>query len=222
MIKHLFILLLLSTLGTNIAAQETEGETLYITDVLRLSLYESADSKSRVLQTLASGDALIATQNSGQYALVTTAENKKGWVKRGFLVSEPPTITLLEQEKEKTQALVEELNKLSNSRLVIEQYEKDMDALTLELARVSEGKDRAQAELDKINQKILEDQRQAELVIAAQQHKAPPLEALITIMTGYWRYLLPIMLGFLLIGVILAKQVIESRIKKKFQGIKVW
>ena len=222
MTKYILTFLFLSFVGTNIGAQETEGETLYITDVLRLSLYEHADSKSKVFKYLTSGAKLIASQNSGSYAFVLTEDGKKGWVKRGFLVSTLPTVLLLEQELEKTQALVQELNKLSDSKLVIEQYEKDMDALTLKLEEMTHARDTVQTEIDKINHQNQEMQRQAELVTEAKQHKAAPLEVLMTIMIGYWRYLLPILFGFMLIGFILAKQILESRIKKKFQGIKVW
>ena len=224
MIKYILIFLFLSTIGPNIDAQESEieGEVLYITDELRLSLYERAESNSKVLQYLTSGEKLVITQSSGAYVFVTTEDNKKGWVKRGFLVSKLPTVLLLKQEEEKTKALAEELNKLANSKLVVEQYEKDMDVLSQKLEVMTVERDTTQAEIDKLIQQNMEKQRQAELVIETEEHKAAPLEALMTIMIGYWRYLLPILLGFMLIGFILAKKIIESRIKKKFQGVKVW
>ena len=229
MIKYILTFLLLFSLGTKISAQETEGEILYITDLLRLSLYEGADSKSNVMEYLTSGEKLIVTQSSGSYVFVTTEAGKNGWVKRGFLVSQVPTVLLFEQEQEKTKALVEELNRLADSKQIIEQYEKDMDALTRQLAIITENKDAVQAEIEMINQEKLDQQQQVALEIEAKQGKEEPLEALLTtidtlktIMISYWRYILPLLFGFTLIGYVLAKRMLESRIKKKFQGIKVW
>ena len=103
MTKYLLIFLFASVLAFKVSAEEVvEGEILYITDQLRLSLYENAAEKSKILQYLTSGERLEVTQSSGPYAFVTTESGKKGWVKRGFLVSKLPTITLLKQELEKT------------------------------------------------------------------------------------------------------------------------
>lgn len=223
MIKTLLIFLCVSTLAFKVSAQEVdEGEILFITDQLRLSLYEEANQKSKVLEYLTSGERLEATQNSGPYAFVSAESGKKGWVKRGFLVSKPPTVLLLEQEQEKTEALVQELNKLANSSQVIDQYEKDMDALSEKLKIETETKESIQAEIDEIKKLAEEKQRKADLVIESSQHRADPLDALITIVLGYWRYLLPLCFGFILIGFLIAKLILEARLKKKFQGIKVW
>jgi SH3 domain protein len=223
MIKYLLIFLSISTLAFKLSAQEVvEGEILYITDELRLSLYEDANQRSKILQYLSSGERLEVSQNSGPYAFVITESGKKGWVKRGFLVSKLPTITLLEQEQEKTEALVQELNKLANSSQVIDQYEKDMDALSNQLKAETEAKEAVEAQIEGIKQQAEEKQKKADLVVKASQHKAEPLDVLITITLGYWRYLLPLCFGFILIGFIIAKQMLEARIKKKFQGIKVW
>jgi SH3 domain protein len=223
MIKYLLIFLSISILGLKVSAQEDfEGEILYITDELRLSLYEGSNQRSKILQYLTSGERLEVTQNSGAYAFVITESGKKGWVKRGFLVSKLPTITLLEQEQEKTVALVQELNKLANSGQIIDQYEKDMDALSNQLKAEIEARETVEAEIEDIKQEAEEKQNKADLVIKASQHKADPLDVLITITLGYWRYLLPLCFGFILIGFIIAKQMLEARIKKKFQGIKVW
>ncbi|MFT5663764.1 MAG: hypothetical protein ACI9JR_001153, partial [Gammaproteobacteria bacterium] len=178
--------------------------------------------RSKVIQYLSSGDKLEATKNSGNYAYVSTDSGNNGWVKSAYLVPEIPTVLLLEQEQEKTKALVQELNKIANSSQIIEQYEKDMDALSENLKSMTQAKDTVQIELGEIKQKAEEKQRKSDLVVEATQHKADPLELLITIVIGYWRYLLPLCFGFMLIGFIIARQLLLARIKKKFQGIKVW
>ena len=88
MIKYvlIFITLLLITLSVN-AQEGKEVETFYVTDQLSLSLYEIDDQRSKVLQYLDSGNKLKVSDNSGNYARVTTENGDKGWVKSAYLVS---------------------------------------------------------------------------------------------------------------------------------------
>jgi SH3 domain protein len=219
--KRLLIFLFASTLAFNISAQE-EGEILYVTDILRLSLYETANQKSKRLQYLSSGERLEVTKKTGPYAYVQTDSGSKGWVKRGFLVSKLPTVLLLEQEQEKTEALIQEINKLANSSLVIKQYEEDMDVLSAELKTTTEDKDSIQTDLNNLKKQLEENSKNFDVVIDATQHKAKPLDLLITIVLGYWRYLLPICFGFILFGYIISGRILKARLKRRFQGIKVW
>ncbi len=223
MIKYVLISItfLLITLSVN-AQEGKEVETFYVTDQLSLSLYEIDDQRSKVLQYLDSGNKLKVSDNSGNYARVTTENGDKGWVKSAYLVSELPTILLFKQEKEKTKALIQELNKLANSSQIIDQYEKDMDALTDRLDAMTKAKKGVQTVIDNIRQQQIENQKKSDLVVEATQHEADPLELLMKILPGYWRYLIPICFGFILIGFIIAKQLLQARMKKKFQGIKVW
>ena len=139
----LSIILLLQTAHT--FAQTGDSDTdddkliMYVTDQLKLSLYNGADASSGVIQLLSSGDVLNIQEISGAYALVTTDEGKKGWVKKGFLVDKPTSNLLLEEEITKSKKLDEEVQKLKNSKIVIDQYEADMDILSGKL-RVSETK----------------------------------------------------------------------------------
>jgi SH3 domain protein len=219
--KRLLIFLFASTLAFNISAQE-EGEILYVTDILRLSLYETANQNSKRLQYLSSGERLDVTEKKGPYAYVRTDSGRKGWVKRGFLVSKIPTVLLLEQEQEKTEALIQEINKLANSSLVIKQYEEDMDVLSAELKTTTEDKDAIQTDLNNLKKQFEKNRRKLDVVVDANQHKAKPLDLLITIVLGYWRYLLPICFGFILFGYIISGRILKARLKRRFQGIKVW
>ena len=226
MIK-LLMAALISTLALNAGAQgdtthELQTKTMYITDQLRLSLYERPDEKSPVLQYLTSGEKLEAGQSLDPYIFVVTAEGKKGWMKKRFLVSKPPATLLLKQEREKNRTLSLELEKLANNDLIIAQYKKDLDDLSQQLADMTRDRDSAQSGLKALQQQILHTQQQAERIVDAKQHKATPSNALAAIMIDYWGYVVSILFGFMLIGFLIAKQILESRMKKKFQGIKVW
>ena len=49
-----------------------------------------------------------------------------------------------------------------------------------------------------------------------------PVQALIEAAKTNWQYLIPIFLLFLLLGSLIAKLIIDARIKKRFHGLKLW
>lgn len=199
--------------------QDNDGDRLYVTDQLRLSLYQQADAQSQILQYLSSGDLLIVEQLQGAYAFVTTPDGSRGWVKRGFLVSKPTATLLLSQEREKTAALEAEIEKLSNSKLVIDQYEKDMNALSEQMQSLQQEHESANETIESLQQEIEARQRELEL---RDQNRAPVFEVLWQTLQKYWQTIVPIVLGIILISFVISKAIVESRIKKKFHGIKIW
>ena len=111
MIKNFFILAICFLLWAPGHAQveDSEKTVLYVTDQLRLSLYLEADAQSDVLLYLSSGDRLVVEEVSGAYAKVTAPSGRQGWVKRGFLVTEPTATIKLEEMIETNEVLKEEL-----------------------------------------------------------------------------------------------------------------
>jgi SH3 domain protein len=144
-------------------AQDTETETeatievvekpremLYVTDQLRLSLYPNANDRSKALEYLASGDKLGVLEIEGNYALVIAPTGRRGWVKRGFLLPQPTSKLLLKAEKKINQDLRLEIDKLSNSKIVIDQYERDMDELTKNLKFERKAKENAEEMMEEM------------------------------------------------------------------------
>jgi len=228
-----FILLILAFFLTysTLPAQETEakaseddyGDIWYVTDRLRLSVYAKANAKSGLLQQLNSGDRLGVLQISGNYAFVNTPNGKQGWVKRGFLVPSPTASLLLEEEMKKTRLLSEEIEKLANSKQVIDQYEVDMDALTANIRTLENENTQARqiiVELKQVAQKRVE--MEAAKAMSLEASKASPLEVLKATAISYWRYLAPILVLSILVGFLMAKLFIEFRIRRRFHGLKVW
>ena len=138
MINRLLLALTLLALVVPAQAQDDDADKdrQYVTDQLRLSLYEKASSQSKVIKLLQSGDLLIVDEINGPYARVTTPDGARGWVKRGFLVSNPTAKILLLEEQQKNANLFEELERLSNSKVVIDTYEKDMDKLVAKIEKL--------------------------------------------------------------------------------------
>ena len=198
-------------------------EMLYVTDELRLSLYPNANDKSRALEYLSSGDRLGVLEVQGPYALVIAPTGRRGWVKRGFLLTKPTSKILLEQERKTNENLLQEIEKLGNSKVVIDQYERDMDVLTKNL-KIAET---AQVKAEKIVVELEQAARdKAELdasIKAAKETKTTmPVQALIGTARLYWQYLIPIFLVLLLLGSLIAKIMIDARIKRRYHGLKLW
>jgi SH3 domain protein len=205
-----------------VSAQETtdqDKDRQYVTDQLRLSLYSQASSSSQVVELLQSGDILEIEQIQGPYAFVTTPDGTKGWVKRGFLVTKPTSNLLLLEEQKKTADLTAEIEKLSNSKVVIDQYEKDMDKLVGQVDTLEAEKQQAKEEIGDLELKLEAKQRELD---RKDEDSAPALLVLMDTFLKYWQILVPIILVIVLLTYLVSKKIVEARIKSKFHGIKVW
>ena len=202
---------------------EKPKEMLYVTDELRLSLYPNANDRGKRLEYLNSGDKLGILQIQGPYALVIAPTGRRGWVKRGFLLPQPTAKLLLAEEKKTTEALRQEIEKLANSKMVIDQYERDMDELTRNLNTAETGKLNAEQIVAEMEAAAREKAELEAAIKAARESKTTlPIEALIETATTYWQYLVPILVFFLLLGSLISKLIIDARIKKRFHGLKLW
>lgn len=222
MLKRILLGVTLLSYCVLLSAQEAsdqDKDKLYITDQLRLSLYTSANSQSKVVKLLQSGDLLEVEELSGAYAFVTAPGGVKGWVKRGFLVDKPTHNLLLRDEQQKTLELTAEIEKLANSKAVIDQYEQDMDKLVVKID-----------ELETEKQKVNESNAQLQQLVEAKQREidrrdddsAPPMLVLWDTFRGYWQWITPMIALIILLSFLVSKVIIETRIKSKFHGIKIW
>jgi SH3 domain protein len=220
--KNIFLGLLLTTFCTLASAQDSgdsDKDRQYVTDQLRLSLYEEPNSQSKVLKLLQSGDMLTIDELRGPYALVTDSSGIRGWVKRGFLVTDPTSNILLREEKEKNASLSGEIEKLSSSKMVIDTYEKDMDELVAKMAILEDEKQKTQIAMDELQQELQSTQAQLEQRL---QNKLPLREVLKDTLAAYWQIIAALLLLMLAVCFLVTKAIVEARIKSKFHGIKIW
>jgi len=207
------------------AVAQQPREMLYVTDELRLSLYPQANDKSRALEYLSSGDRLGVLEVKGPYALVIAPSGRQGWVKRGFLLTKATSKLLLREEIKKNDDLLQEIEKLANSKVVIDQYERDMDKLTknLKLAESAQGKaEKKIAEMEQAARDKAELDASIKLAMESKSKSILPVQALIDTATAYWQFLIPIGVLLLLLGSLIAKLMIDARIKRRFHGLKLW
>ena len=200
-------------------SSNADKDRQYVTDQLRLSLYSNASSQSKVLKLLQSSDLLILEEIRGPYALVTAPDGTRGWVKRGFLVTTPTSSILLREEREKNANLFEEIEKLSNSKVIIDTYEKDMDEMIGKIEVLEIERDEANETVATLQQKISDKQLELE---QTRDNNEPIEEVLLDIMLRFWQFILPGFLALLLLCFLISKVIIESRIKARFHGIKIW
>lgn len=193
---------------------DSEKTTLYVTDKLRLSLYSKPDGQSNVLEYLSSGDKLIVEETAGAYARVTIPSGKQGWVKSGFLLPEPTANVRLEEMEEINQLLKKELEKLNNSKIIIEQYEQDMDSMSEQIETLKQEKlsaeETAKSLLIAAEKRALEDKQRPELALVKK------------VAINYWEYPAGAVLIMLLLGFLIGKKSTEVAVRRKFHGIKVW
>ncbi len=200
-------------------ASDQDRDRQYVTDQLRLSLYAQPNSSSQVIKLLQSGDLLEIEQIQGPYAFVATPEGTKGWVKRGFLVTSPTSNLLLREEQEKTASLAAEIEKLNNSKVIIDQYEKDMDKLVEKIDELETEKQQAEVSIQELQQEI--EVKQAE-IDRKDEDSAPAMAVLFDTFKSYWELIVPVLLVIVLISFLVSKEIVEARIKAKFHGIKIW
>ena len=225
MIKNIILGIVLILHCGLLSAQESDAEDrdqLYVTDQLRLSLYVKPSAQSKILEYLSSGDLLLIEQLSGSYALVTTPSGTKGWVKRGFLVSTPTSNLMLKEEQDKVESLELELGKLNNSKVVIDQYEKDMDDLVVKMEALENENLLASESIAIQKQKITEQEHDLTVSNVEPLERLPVWPILWQILQDYWHTIVPIILGAILFIFLVSKVIVETRIKSKFHGIKIW
>jgi len=200
-------------------ASDQDKDKLYITDQLRLSLYQQASSKSKVVKLLQSGDLLEIQELSGPYAFVTAPGGVKGWVKRGFLVSTPTSNILLREEQQKTLQLTAEVEKLGNSKVIIEQYEQDMNQLVEKIDELETESQQAAESIDELQQQVEAKQLEIDRKDA---DSAPAMLVLWDTFRKFWQLIVPMVALIMLLSFLASKLVVEARIKRKFHGIKIW
>ncbi len=219
MSKYLIFAVLVSLLPVSVNAQVIDDEktVLFVTDQLRLSLYEQADAQSKIILYLNSGDKLIVEEVAGPYARVESPSGKIGWVKRGFLLPNPTSNLLLAEATQAKELLKIELEKLNNSKVVLDQYESDMNDMSSQIENLKQEKQALEVTIASLKQ-AAEEKKQAEQVEKAR----PALLFLKKTAITYWQYIAALVAVVLLFGVLLGKSITQRAIKRKFHGIKVW
>ena len=88
------------------------ADTVYVTDNLRLGLYEAADTSGRPFRMLDSGQAMEILTRDRNYANARMPDGVEGWVKSAYLVSEKPAKLIVAETIAERDALFAELEEM--------------------------------------------------------------------------------------------------------------
>lgn len=189
----------LMLLAATLAPLQAGAETVYVTDELRLGLYDNEMATGRQFKTLVSGAALEVLEKSLMTIRVRTEEGDEGWVKTAYIVTEEPgrrRAAGLAVENEKLQATIE----ASSAELLAAQAR--ISNLETELAD-------AQAGIEE-----LPELRNTNAELEAQ------LASVDSMVARHW--LLIAALAMLIIGFGTGYYWLDRRVRKQFGGVRVY
>lgn len=117
------------------------GETAYVTDNLRLGLYEAEDTSGRPIRMLDSGQAMEILSRDRNYANVQLPDASEGWVKAAYLVDEKPAKLIVAEITAERDSLLTELEQTKQAfaapAATIESLRNDALAFDTQLAEAT-------------------------------------------------------------------------------------
>ena len=134
-------------------------------------------------------------------------------------MTSPTSNLLLREEREKNASLFDEIEKLSNSKTIVDTYEKDMDEMAAAMERLRNDQQQAEDTIDRLQQEVLDKQLEID---QKSENNEPAVQILWETLRQYWEIIVPVLLALLLLCFLISKKMVESRIKARFHGIKIW
>lgn len=113
------------------------ADTAYVTDNLKLGLYEAEDTSGRAFRTLDSGQAMEVMIRAGNYANVRLPDGTEGWVKTAYLVDDKPAKLIVAETMAERDALAAELDQAKQAfaepAATIDRLRQETESLTAQL-----------------------------------------------------------------------------------------
>ncbi len=91
------------------------AETAYVTDNLRLNMYENADLSGARVDTLVSGQGFEILSRNAQTAFVELVDGKQGYVSAAYMVTEKPARLIVAETQAENDRLMQSLEQLRES-----------------------------------------------------------------------------------------------------------
>ena len=197
---------------------EDVKEKKYVTDKLRLSLYREPNSGSGTIRLLISGDVLFVLERNGPYSKVRTEDGATGWVKNGFLQNDATATFKLLEVQDENESLIRQIDKYADTAKMVAGFEQSIDqlkadksSLEQELKQLKDNESSLSNDNSLLQQKL---EQNLQVGIS--------LEELVNELKKYWHILALVILLIFTIGLIVGKGILEARVRRRFQGIKVW
>ncbi len=194
--------LLLTTLPNAVLA-----ETFYVTDKLRLGLYEEANNGGKQLRLLTSGDKLVLLNRTKFYAQVETEDGLIGWTKLGFLVDEVPPSFRAAKLQIEVESLNLRIEKAEQDQLLSQQKRVDAEQ---QLATIKSKVEQSTATIKNLKDGEAELSHQLSIAQAANQESVP------------FNWLLYIGVGALILGFLAGLWCLDAISRRQHGGYRIY
>lgn len=234
--KRAVIVLSLLFIGT---LQGALAEPAYISERLYLGLYSVPDSSTEPVKTLASGTPVEILQRLGEYVQLQLKDGTEGWARAEFVSNEPPAKTQVKELTAERDRLRQQLETASNDSRQKAALQDQLSKANQKIAELNEqlqgrqSDEAATTEAQAAQQQVIDDlktqlnnaeqgsaQLQAEITelkktgLAAQSAKSDVLMRVMWLLTA--------MFASLCMGVYIGIRWLSGRVRRRFNGIKVW
>jgi SH3 domain protein len=218
--REILIYLLLMTLAAPAAAQ-----TAYVSDRLFLGLYPEADSNGTPIKSMASGTQVEILETRDTYVRVRLGDGTEGWARADFVTQETPAKLLLDQMKIERDRLRQQLSagstadgqQLEAMQAQLVRAQQTINELQLQLgnsqhqntdAQAAEGRyQQAQQTITQLKQELAEQGGE----------RKPPANLAVKIL-----WLLFAISFSTALGAALGVRWLGARIRRRFNGLKIW
>lgn len=229
-----------------------KAESAYVSDRMFLGIYAQPNTEGAAIQTLGSGIEVEILETLDGFVKVRTAEGTEGWTRSRFISPEKPaTLQLkeLQAENKQLQAQLGVQNNNSRAQEVEELTSKLLQAqqsLKLLRSQLDKQKNTQSTESENYAEEI--EQLKSELIVAnntitqlqnMHSNQSSAVQALIATPSepiehgeemvadsgekGIWQWLdLLLITGVLVLGYISGWQSMARKVRRQFNGLKVW
>jgi SH3 domain protein len=129
------------------------AETVYVADRFEIGMHDNTSIDSAIVAVIPSGTPLTVIDRDGEFVKVSTSDGVRGWVDTRYVVSDKPSVALLEERDAKLQ---DAMTSLRAARGEVEVLRQRVTELQRDAATASRLKD-AERELEnlaKANQRL--------------------------------------------------------------------
>lgn len=166
--------------GLLLFSVSVRAETMYVSDVLKITLRTGPSADHRVIAMLQSGQEVEVIKSENEWTQVKFAGGKEGWVLSRLLTTDKPKILLLDQTIEKNKALMSQVSDLINKNGKLIEVNKGLETERTQLKNNLQETVRAYEMLQKESSEFLSIQskyKKSAQELDMQAKKAQELEA---------------------------------------------
>jgi SH3 domain protein len=115
------------------------AETVYVADRFEIGVHDNTNLDSAIVAVIPSGTPLTVIDRDGEFVKVSTPDGVRGWVDTRYVVSEKPSVTLLEERDAKLQDALLSLRAARGEAEVLRQRVTELQRDAATAARNSPG-----------------------------------------------------------------------------------